>query len=177
MKIGREVTLISELEIENSSELETWIEDFWQWSCHIYQNQEVSKLCIAVQDTLGLNVNYMLMALWAAHKKLSISQANWQIIEQDSVSAVDAINYIRQKRLALKGKSEEAYQQALLIELKAEQQHQRQAVQSLYKQFQGVSETTEAEQNLENYLLSHQISEPDQETVQQLGLLVQNVSL
>ncbi len=168
---------VPELQKNNSNELEEWIEDFWQWSCHIYQNQEVSKICIAVQDTLGLNVNYMLMALWSNYKHIPISLENWQLIETDSSSAVDAINYIRQKRVALKGKSEEAYQQALLIELKAEQQHQRLAIQSLYKQFLGFRNESLAQENLKNYLESHQVRTEDQDTVQQLGLLVQNISL
>ncbi|NVJ64874.1 MAG: TIGR02444 family protein [Gammaproteobacteria bacterium] len=158
-------------------ELESWIDNFWQWSCHIYQNQEVAKLCIAVQDTLGLNVNYMLLALWTQYQHIPISQDNWQLIEDDSASAVDAINYIREKRVALKGKSEDAYKQALLIELKAEQQHQRQAVQSLHKQYQGVKQQQLAQNNLKNYLDSHQISTENQDTVQQLGHLVQNISL
>lgn len=165
----------------NNPELTKWVDDFWQWSCHIYQNQDVAKICIAVQDTLGLNVNYMLMALWARQQKIAISMDLWKKIEQESASAVEAIGYIRQKRMGLKDNSEEIYQQALLIELKAEQEHQKQAIQTLYKEYQVVAgdelAPKRAKKNLQHYLESNQVSVEHQETVQQLGQLVDKISL
>lgn len=161
----------------NSQKLQQWTDELWQWSCHIYQNKEVAELCIAVQDTLGLNVNYMLMALWARQKNIPIGINQWELIQQDALPALDAVNYIRQKRVALKNKSEDAYQQALLIELKAEQQHQKQAIQSLFKQNQEVATIGDPEKNLQQYLEVNDISAEDQATVQQLGQLVEKVSL
>ncbi len=162
---------------ESPEDVSQWIDDFWQWSCHIYQNQEVAKLCLAVQDTLGLNVNYMLLALWAEQQNLGIDSSTWLQISEDAKAAQDAVLYIREKRLTLKGKSEEAYKQALLIELKAEQEHQKQAIQALSQQYGKKGFIESSNQNLQQYLESNQISSQDQETVQQLGQLVQNVSL
>lgn len=158
------------------NQLDAWVDGFWQWSCHIYQNQDVAKLCLAVQDTLGLNVNYMLLALWTEQQRIAVDLERWKLIESEALSALEAVNYIRQKRVALKTQSEDAYQQALLIELKAEQQHQKQAIQALYKQYQLVNEEVIAGKNLENYLELHQIGELDRKTVHQLGQLVQNIS-
>ncbi len=156
---------------------EKMIEEFWQWSCHIYQNKEVANLCLAVQDTLDLNVNHLLLALWSQQKGLLIDESLWQNIEQESQQAMDAVLYIRQKRLQLKQKSPDAYQQALLIELKAEQQHQRQALQTICKQQSLFIDKNQPLNNLSHYLQVKGISARDQDTLQQLGQLVQNISL
>ncbi|WP_195758364.1 TIGR02444 family protein [Kangiella sp. HZ709] len=168
--------MVEKINSIHNDELESWTEEFWQWSCHIYQNQDVAKICIAVQDTLGLNVNYLLLALWCEQKMIPMNQVIWQKIQSESQQAVDAVSYIRAKRLTLKGKSEDAYQQALLIELKAEQQHQKQAIQSLFKQFQGFNRNLASQANMQAYLETNQVNAEDQATVQQLGQLVQNIS-
>lgn len=153
------------------------IEEFWQWSCHVYQQKSVAELCLAVQNTLDLNVNYLLLAIWSEQKRLPIEQADWQSIHQYAQDAEDAVRYIRQKRMALKGENEETYQQALLIELKAEQQHQKQAIQAMFKENQWLSNLKSANNNLVHYLNYRQIGEQDQDTILQLGQLVQNISL
>lgn len=153
------------------------IDEFWQWSCHIYQNKDIAKICLAVQDTLGLNVNYLLLAIWTEKKGMAVTKALWEAVFERSKEAEDAVIYIREKRIGLKEKSEQAYKQALLVELKAEQQHQKVAVQTIFNRKQGVSNEVSMNENLLNYLELLNISDKDQETLTQLSQLVQNISL
>ncbi|WP_251358843.1 TIGR02444 family protein [Kangiella sp. TOML190] len=170
-------TFNSDKTANNNEIKQSYIDQFWQWSCAVYQQKEVAELCLAVQNTLDLNVNYLLLAIWSQHKQLPITEAHWELIHANAQEAEDAVRYIRQKRMALKGENEQAYKQALLIELRAEQQHQKQAIQAMFKENQWLSTKNTSNNNLVHYLNYRQVSDRDQDTILQLGQLVQNISL
>jgi len=41
-------------------------QSFWQFSLEIYNQEDVKKKCLSLQDEYGFNVNLILAALWAA---------------------------------------------------------------------------------------------------------------
>lgn len=167
---------VTSLDGFDSEKVAAITDEFWQWSCAVYQNKEVAKICLAVQDTLDLNVNYLLLAIWTEIKTLEVSLDVWPLIHQESQQAEEAVGYIRNKRIGLKNTSPDAYQQALLIELKAEQQHQKQIIQTICKQNQLFANKAIQSNSLTNYLNYCAISDKDQDTVQQLAQLVKEIS-
>lgn len=151
-------------------------EQFWQWSCHVYQNKEVATICLSVQDKLGLNVNYLLLSLWTEAQSIRMNQDIWLFIIDAAKDAEKAVHYIREKRVSLKNTSPDAYQQALLIELKAEKEHQKQAMQALCNYARDHSLKAPAQTNLLDYLESQKVDSEHQVVVAELGELVKQVS-
>lgn len=151
-------------------------EQFWQWSCRIYQNKEVATICLSVQDKLELNVNYLLLSLWTEAQNIRMNQEVWLFIINTAKDAEEAVYYIREKRVSLKKVSPDAYQQALLIELKAEKEHQKQAIQGLCHYARDHSLKAPEQSNLHDYLESQKIAPEHQLIVAELGELVKQAS-
>ena len=38
--------------------------EFWRFSLEVYQDEEVQRLCLSLQDDYGLDVNVVLFCLW-----------------------------------------------------------------------------------------------------------------
>lgn len=165
--------LIPLFESLDSAEL---AENFWQWSCQVYQNKEVATICLSVQEKLGLNVNYLLLSLWAEAQQIRMNKDVWLAVISTAQEAEKAVHYIRNKRMTLKNTSPDAYQQALLIELKAEKEHQKQAIQALCNYARDHSLKAPKQTNLHDYLDTQNIATEHQQVVAELGELVKQVS-
>ena len=106
-------------------------EEFWQWSCRVYQYSSVRKLCLLLQDEHQLNVNFLLLAIWSGQQNIVLIIEDWQEISIKCEPIVLKIQQIRVQRRRLKSISSPQYQKALEIELKGEKFLQNQAVKYL----------------------------------------------
>ncbi|NVK22865.1 MAG: TIGR02444 family protein [Kangiellaceae bacterium] len=112
-------------------------EYFWQWSCDVYQYTQVRKLCLSLQDSYHLNVNYLLLAIWCQLKSVNLSIEDWRSIETAGENVNQVVETVRRKRKQLKAQPDnstpnQAYQKALQLELKGEQIIQKAAIQCLF---------------------------------------------
>lgn len=47
---------------------------FWDWSLKTYDQLDVARRLLALQDQLGLNVNILLWCCWSASRRLEVSE-------------------------------------------------------------------------------------------------------
>ena len=59
---------------------------FWDFSIEFYSEPSVSRVCIELQDALGVDVNVLLFVLWCSNKRRKLSE---QELTQVAVSAHD----------------------------------------------------------------------------------------
>lgn len=52
---------------------------FWDWSLHIYDQDDVSRACLILQDRHGLDVNMVLWCVWAV-------RAGYGVIDDDTLA-------------------------------------------------------------------------------------------
>ena len=52
-------------------------QSFWQFSLEIYNQEDVKKKCLSLQDEYGFNVNLILAALWAAIWQQKLEEGNF----------------------------------------------------------------------------------------------------
>ena len=74
---------------------------FVQFSLRLFSHRGVAPLCISLQDHHGLNVNFLLLAAWAARLGYSIDAALWQelrtLTDPIRTSAVEPIRAVRRQ--------------------------------------------------------------------------------
>ena len=126
---------------------------FWQYACDLYASSGVTDVCLNLQDTLGLNVNLLLLLCWAEKQQQQLSGAQIEALVQ-SVNRWHQ-NYTRplrqlRRRLALDDVAQTDAKQALFeAELTLEKTEQR-LLLATYNQFQ--FEQVSQAQNLQRYI-------------------------
>ena len=53
----------------------------WTFTLAIYRREGVSQACIALQDRRGLDVNFLLLALFAGTRGVALEREHWQRLE------------------------------------------------------------------------------------------------
>ena len=64
-------------------------QSFWSFSLEIYQQEAVKKNCLILQDQYGYNVNFILMAIWAAYWGQNLSRHHLRLY-QSELSTLDS---------------------------------------------------------------------------------------
>ncbi len=77
--------------------------DFWRHSLHIYRRPEVQAACLALQDTIGADVNLLLYCCWIGHGGRSLARTELRrAITEVRRWQSEVIVPLRQTRRALK---------------------------------------------------------------------------
>jgi len=54
---------------------------FWDFTLAVYRGEGVSQACIELQDRLGLDVNFLLLAVFAGSRGFAIAAPQWERLE------------------------------------------------------------------------------------------------
>ena len=54
---------------------------FWEFTLSVYRRDGVSQACIALQDRLRLDVNFLLLAVFAGTRGFSLEVAHWDMLD------------------------------------------------------------------------------------------------
>ncbi len=128
-------------------------DNFWDWSCVFYEAAQVKTLLLKLQDSYQLNVNYVLLALWAEQQGITMDAVVWKKVIREGLQASQAVAGLRNRRRQAKhlGMKEE-YKKLLALELKGEKLLQQQAVKSLLPFWPIVPHSVEPMSNLRFYI-------------------------
>jgi len=55
---------------------------FWDFTLAVYRREGVSQACIELQDRHGLDVNFLLLAVFAGTRGFAVAPAQWERLEQ-----------------------------------------------------------------------------------------------
>ncbi|MCW8857043.1 MAG: TIGR02444 family protein [Kangiella sp.] len=157
-------------------------DNFWDWSCVFYEATQSKSLLLKLQDSYQLNVNYVLLALWAEEQGIAMDSVIWKKVMRDGLQAADAVSGLRNRRRKAKhlGQKDE-YKKLLALELKGEKLVQQQAVKSLLPFWPIVPNTVEPMSNLRFYIQTQAQSqiEADEALLEasELGVIVQKLQV
>lgn len=153
---------------------------FWDWSCVFYEAAQIKSLLLKLQDSYQLNVNYVLLALWAEEQGIAMDAVIWKKVIREGLQASQAVTGLRNRRRQAKhlGRSDE-YKKLLALELKGEKLVQQQAVKSLLPFWPIVPNSVEPMSNLRFYIHTQAQSqiEADEALLEafELGVIVQKL--
>lgn len=150
---------------------------FWQWSCQVYQYSDVRKLCLELQDHYQLNVNYLLLSIWAEQQSIDLSPESWQKVRDKSENILNTIAIVRAKRLIYKEKDRILYEKLLEMELEGERLLQRSALITLSPFWQSGLEKLKINHNLQVYVETVSNRPDALQEAFKLGYLVQNLKV
>lgn len=165
-------------------------QEFWDWSGRAYNKSEVRDCLLDLQDSFDLNVNFLLLAVWAEQQAIAIDAELWRSIHVTTDQANETVKKIRQQRRQAKRLEPSKYQQLLKLELQGEQIIQKKSIHTLCQQgsinsIASNRERVKLNHNLNGYIVAADEVEHvshDAETIgkrrsmiEDLGLLVQNL--
>ncbi|ACV27736.1 TIGR02444 family protein [Kangiella koreensis] len=157
-------------------------DNFWDWSCVFYEASQVKPLLLKLQDSYQLNVNYVLLALWAEDQGIEMDKVVWKKVIRDGIQPSQAVSGLRHRRRKAKHLGQKAeYQKLLTLELKGEKLVQQQAVKSLLPFWPIVPHSVEPMSNLRFYIETQAQSriEADEALLEasELGVIVQKLQV
>ncbi|WP_286829810.1 MULTISPECIES: TIGR02444 family protein [Kordiimonas] len=107
-------------------------DDFWDFTCRTYSHASMQEACLDAQDSLGADVNLLLLCLWMDDHGVRPVADDWDLLmEAASWWQEEKLAPLRMARRALKG--QDGYEDAKAEELEAEQQEQRALLKCLTK--------------------------------------------
>lgn len=157
-------------------------DNFWDWSCVFYEVTQAKPLLLKLQDSYQLNVNYVLLALWAEKRGIAMDAVIWKKVIRDGQQATQAVSGLRNRRRQAKhlGQKDE-YKKLLAVELKGEKLVQQQAIKSLLPFWPIVPHSVEPMSNLRLYIQTQAQSrlEADEALLEasELGGIVQKLQV
>lgn len=157
-------------------------DNFWDWSCVFYEADQVKPLLLKLQDSYQLNVNYVLLALWAEEQGIAMDAVIWKKVIREGLQASQAVAGLRNRRRQAKhlGQKDE-HKKLLALELKGEKLVQQQAVKSLLPFWPIVPHSVEPMSNLRFYIQTQAQSriEADEALLEasELGVIVQKLKV
>ncbi|NYT67602.1 TIGR02444 family protein [Pusillimonas noertemannii] len=140
-------------------ELEARFDELWEFSLSTYKMQGVSTACLRLQDEYDLDVNVLLLCLFAGSRGHTLSVQDFTLIEtRVSPWRKSIIQVLRAARRSLKSERrssgkiiEDLYTDVLATELKAEQ-YEQYLIASTVAISKGASDASIISHNLVGYL-------------------------
>jgi len=107
-------------------------DDFWDFTCRTYGHTAMQEACLEAQDSLGADVNLLLLCLWMDDFGVRPNGSDWDmLLEAANWWQEERLAPLRMARRALKG--QDGYEEAKTEELAMEQQEQRALLKCLTK--------------------------------------------
>jgi len=153
-----------------------WAEDFWDWSCVVYSDEDVQTLCLAMQNVFNCNVNFLLLAIWLGQRKYLIPKTGWKVLIKRTEDLRSGVRRLRERRRKIKLSDRQKYQELLDLELKGERLVQDKSLSILLSFNNSVLEKATVEPNLISYVRATGGSYDAENEAKTLGVLVQNLS-
>ena len=132
---------------------------FWSFTLAVYQKEGVSPACIALQDRLGLDVNFLLICLYAGARGRELTAHDFARLEervapwrQHVIHPLRAVRrWLREQQLLEKAQSDQLRRGVLGHEIESEGVQQR-LMEGALKIPEGASSAPTAASNLKSYL-------------------------
>lgn len=153
-----------------------WADEFWDWTCVVYADGDVQKLCLAMQDRFNCNVNFLLLGIWFGQRKHFMSKAAWSVLIKRTARLRTGVRKLREQRRKIKLADREKYEELLNLELKGENLVQAQAMDILLSFDNSILEKNTVESNLIAYIRATGADDAAEKEAKALGALVQNLS-
>lgn len=107
-------------------------DDFWNFACRTYAHAPMQEACLEAQDSLGADVNLLLLCLWMDDHGVRPAADNWDmLLEAADWWQRERLAPLRMARRALKG--QDGYEDAKAEELATEQAEQRALLKCLIR--------------------------------------------
>lgn len=102
---------------------------FWAYSIALYQDDEIKRLCLHLQDDFSLNVNIILLCCYLNSKKCGLSGGGYVQLNHVQPKLISRLERYKKERKASKGNP--GYANLLTQELELEKQHQKALISHL----------------------------------------------
>ena len=154
---------------------------FWTFTLAVYQREGVSPACIALQDRLGLDVNFLLLCLYAGLRGCRLDAHDFARVEDrvapwrsHVIHPLRAVRrWLKEQQLLEKTASDQLRRGVLEHEIGSESVQQR-LMESVVAIPEGASSASTAANNLKSYLAWAQVSAGDPDRTD-LALLLSQV--
>jgi uncharacterized protein (TIGR02444 family) len=85
---------------------------FWQFSLRLYRSEEVQRTCLALQDSLAIDVNVLLFCIWKAiHHRVTLSDRDIEAVNAAAKQWQEqAVRPLRAARRNIKGLPQATYE-------------------------------------------------------------------
>jgi uncharacterized protein (TIGR02444 family) len=144
---------------------------FWTFTLAVYQKEGVSPACIALQDRLGLDVNFLLLCLYAGSRSHKLGADDFGRIEacvapwrENVIHPLRAVRrWLKEQQLLEKLPSDQLRRGVLGFEIESEGVQQR-LMEGVVSVPAGAASASTAASNLKSYLAWARatVGEPDQ---------------
>ena len=132
---------------------------FWAFTLAVYQKEGVSPACIALQDRLGLDVNFLLLCLFAGSRGHKLSADDFARVEErvapwrkNVIHPLRAVRrWLKEQQLLRKAPSDQLRRGVLGYEIECEGVQQR-LMEAAMTIPEGASSASTAANNLKSYL-------------------------
>ncbi len=153
---------------------------FWTFTLAVYQREGVSPACIALQDRLGLDVNFLLLCLFAGSRGHELSADDFARVEErvapwrsNVIHPLRAVRrWLREQQLLEKAPSDQLRRGVLGYEIESEGVQQR-LMEAVVTVPEGVPSAPTAGSNLARYLGSARAKPSDADKADLATLLSQ----
>jgi uncharacterized protein (TIGR02444 family) len=153
---------------------------FWTFTLAVYQKEGVSPACIALQDRLGLDVNFLLLCLYAASRGRVLTADDFARIEERAapwrknvIHPLRAVRrWLKEQQLLEKAPSDQLRRGVLGHEIESEGVQQR-LMEAAVPIPEGASSASTAAGNLAAYLAWARVKPGDPDKADLAGLLSQ----
>lgn len=154
---------------------------FWTFTLAVYQKEGVSPACIALQDRLGLDVNFLLLCLYAGSRGRALTAADFARVEERAapwrkhvIHPLRAVRrWLKEQQLLEKAPSDQLRRGVLGHEIESEGVQQR-LMEAAVSIPEGPSSASTAAANLVAYLAWARVKPGDPDTAD-LATLVSQV--
>ena len=143
---------------------------FWSFTLSVYQKEGVSPACIALQDRLGLDVNFILLCLYAGTRGRALDAGDFSRLEERAApwrkNVIHPLRgvrrWLKEQQLLEKGPSDQLRRGVLGYEIESEGVQQR-LMEGALNIPEGAPSSGVAASNLKAYLAwsKAKISDPD----------------
>jgi len=132
---------------------------FWSFTLGVYQKEGVSPACIALQDRLGLDVNFLLLCLYAGSRGRALGAGDFARIEERAapwrknvIHPLRAVRrWLKEQQLLEKAPSDQLRRGVLSHEIESEGVQQR-LMEAAVTLAEGAPSAGVAADNLKTYL-------------------------
>src|SRR5262245_25762061 len=132
---------------------------FWTFTLAVYQKEGVSPACIALQDRLGLDVNFLLLCLYAGSRGRALASHDFARIEErvapwrkSVIHPLRAVRrWLKEQQLLDKAPSDQLRRGVLGYEIESEGVQQR-LMEGVVSIAEGTPSASTAASNLKTYL-------------------------
>jgi uncharacterized protein (TIGR02444 family) len=154
---------------------------FWTFTLAVYQREGISPACIALQDRLGLDVNFLLLCLYAGSRGCRLDAHDFARVEErvapwrkNVIHPLRGVRrWLKEQQLLEKAASDQLRRGVLGHEIESEGVQQR-LMESVVAIREGTSSAPTAASNLKSYLAWARVNAGDPDRTN-LALLLSQV--